>query len=117
MYSGKCSCTKIQYHIPYKPKEIGNCHCTICQRLHNKPFVSFAKYNINEVVFIYKDNLVMIPSSDRAKRGYCSACNTLLFMHYNKSQNVWMNTDTFNFNIDSIEHYNIYTDTAVVNII
>ena len=115
-YSGSCKCNSIKYTLPNEPEEIANCHCTICQRLHDKPFVSFAKYNINEVLFTGKKYFKYIRSSERASRGYCSICNTFLFMRYKKSENIWMNTDTFNFDVSSIEHYNIYTDTAVVDI-
>ena len=113
-YTGQCNCGRVKYKVPYAPQEIANCHCTICQSLHNKPFVSFAKYNINDVIFIGRENLIMIPSSERASRGYCRICNTLLFMLYKNSQSVWIHTGTFNFNVDTIKHYNIYTDTAVV---
>lgn len=37
-------------------------------------------------------------------------------MKYKKSENIWINVDTLNFNTKEIEHYNIYTDTAVVDL-
>lgn len=114
MSDGQCQCSRIKYSLPYQPKEIANCHCTICQRLHNKPFASFAKYDINNVIFIGNENLNVVRSSERASRAYCRICNTFLFMYYDKSQSIWMNTDTFNFDTSSIEHYDIYTDTAVI---
>jgi hypothetical protein len=114
--SGQCQCGEVQYTVPYLPKEIANCHCTICQRLHKRPFVSFAKYNVCDIMIEGGGNIRSINSSERALRGYCQICNTILFMYYNDSENIWMNADTFNFDTSSIDHYNIYTDTAVVKI-
>ena len=112
-YCGKCQCGKINYTVPYEPEAIANCHCTICQKLHNKPFVSFAKYNTREVIIKGKENLNWHRSSTRASRGYCNTCRTLFLMYYDDSENIWINTDTFNFRTYFIEHYDIYTDTAV----
>lgn len=112
--SGECGCGYVKYKLPYKPKEIANCHCTICQTLHDQLYVSFAKYDAEDVNFTGVNFIVNISSSERASRGYCSNCDTLLYMHYNFSDNIWMNAYTFNFNTDRIKHYDIYTDTAVV---
>ena len=112
-YNGECLCSKIKYTVPHKPTEIANCHCTICQKLHKKPFVSFAKYNVKEVIIANKESLNCVRSSDRASRYYCYECNTYLFMYYDNSENVWMNTDTFKFTTSPVNHYDIYTDTAV----
>ena len=67
-YNGKCQCERVTYTIPNKPKEIANCHCTICQKLHKTPFVSFAKYDINDIKFTDKKNLTVIKSSEHATR-------------------------------------------------
>ena len=114
MASGKCDCGKVKYKLPRKPREIANCHCTICQTLHHQPYVSFAKYDAEDVNYVGVDHIVNIASSERASRGYCTLCKKLIYMYYNGSDNIWMNADTFNFNTDRIKHYNIYTDTAVV---
>ena len=114
---GSCKCNNVRYIVSYIPKEIANCYCTICQTLHQQPFVRFAKYNINEVQITEKQNLMLVKSSERAQRAFCKNCNTLLFMYYNNSSFVWMVVETFNFDTRSIEHYNIYTDTAIVDII
>ena len=105
-FGGKCECSNIKYVLPFLPKEIANCHCTICQSLHQKPYVSFAKYHINEVTF--EGQLMAIPSSERANRIYCQKCHSLIYMHYAQSENIWISTDTFMFGTNTIEKYDIY---------
>ena len=106
--SGKCKCGSITYTVPHLPREIANCYCSICQQLHDKPFMSFAKYNINEIIFTDRENLLMIRSSDHASRGYCNLCNSPLFMYYDQSQNIWIVIDSLNDNCELIEHYDIH---------
>ena len=106
--SGKCKCGSITYTVPHLPHEIADCYCSICQRLHNKTFMSFAKYDINKIIFTGRENLLMIPTSDHASRGYCNLCDSPLFMHYDQSQNIWIVIDSLSDNCESIEHYDIH---------
>lgn len=97
-FIGQCKCANIIYNIPHLPNEIANCYCNICKKLHNTQheinfYVSFAKYDILGGI-IFSDtgsNLILKPSSNRASRGYCKICDTSLFMHYNKSKDIWIN--------------------------
>lgn len=113
--TGGCFCGSIKYIVPNKPNEIACCHCTICRKLHNKPFSKFAKYQLNDVVFEYDDfkNLDSLLSSSKAHRGFCKKCKTFLYMKYNNSNNIWFYVDTFFFDVTSIESYDIYVDTRV----
>ena len=115
-YTGKCKCGRIQYSVNHLPQEIANCHCTICQKLHKTPFVSFTKYKLNQVMFNGQKYFQIHISSERAVRCQCSNCYVYIFMYYNESDQIWLITDTFNFSIANIPHYDIYTDTAIVPI-
>lgn len=116
MYRGRCNCERVKYTLPYKPDEIAYCHCTICQSTHCMPFVRFAKYDIDDVLFTGTKHIEKIPSSKKAARSYCKVCDTLLFMHYKNSDNIWINADTFLFNSNDVEHYDIYTDTSLIDL-
>ena len=111
---GLCQCGDVQYIVPDIPVEIANCHCTICQRVHGRPYVRFAKYPKTSVRFFGLKSVNTHRTSNRAVRGYCKNCHTYLYMMYDNSPNVWLVTENFNFPVDDIEHYNIYTDTAVI---
>ena len=105
---GQCQCGAIKYKLKCIPIEIANCYCTICQKLHQTKFVSFARYLKKDIPFVKKENLIKNRTSNRATRSYCKKCGTYLFMHYNLSDNIWLYTNTFNFSTDMIEHYGIY---------
>ena len=113
---GSCQCGRVQYSVPYLPKEIANCHCTICHRLHRLPFVQFAKYPIKEVYFQSQEFIQIVKSSERAVRGQCSYCQTYIFMYYNQSESIWLVADTMRFDTSKIPKYNIYTDTAIIEL-
>lgn len=108
---GSCKCGKIMFILKSIPNEIANCHCTICQKLHGLSFVGFAKYLKEDVCFTNVDYLKTVRTSNRATRNMCKKCSTFLFMHYNFSENIWLCVDTFNFDTDKVEHYDIYTNT------
>ena len=109
----QCSCTKINFLVPHQPQEICHCHCHICQSLHNKTFASFAKYDLN-CLRIDFSQLDSIKSSQRATRYRCSNCHDWVAMIYNQSQFIWVVTDTFLFNIDQIETYDIYLNNNFI---
>lgn len=118
-YTGSCFCHKIEYKIKNKPIEIANCHCNLCKNIHNKNFVGFAKYIVNEVEFIIDNKAITnnildskylkkIKSSKRAARYMCALCKQILFMYYYNSENIWLVVSTFKFSTDNIECYDIY---------
>lgn len=106
-YKCQCSCSKIIFYIPQKPKEIAQCHCTTCKKLHQGKFASFSKYNKKSVILDFA-NMSFIESSERAKRYRCNDCNDWICMIYNNSDNIWIETDRFAFSCSDIEKYNIY---------
>jgi hypothetical protein len=122
LLSCSCKCGKIEFVIIKKPGEIARCYCDICKKIHKKDFVQFAKYLTKDIklfvgdvnVSIYKllfsgtNDLIIIKSSNRAKRFFCPNCQDLIFMHYNESKNIWLATDIFNFDITNIDHYDIF---------
>jgi hypothetical protein len=75
--------------------------------------MSFAKYIISEIIFTGRENLLMIPTSDRASRGYCNLCDSPLFMHYDQSSNIWIVIDSLNHSCESIDHYDIYRQKTI----
>jgi hypothetical protein len=113
---GRCKCGMVKYKVKRVPNEIANCHCITCQNLHQRPFVSFAKYNLNEVIIINKENLALYQSSDRASRIYCKHCKIILLMIYKNSSNAWINIETIDLDTNKIKHYDIYTDSAIVDL-
>ena len=103
----QCSCGKIKFTIPHKPKEIARCYCSICRSLHSKEFASFTKFLKQDIVLDI-NKMKQIESSTCAKRYKCSDCNDWICMIYNNSDNIWIVIENFLFPLDEIKTYDIY---------
>lgn len=110
MLNCKCSCGDITFIVPHEPEEIARCFCSICSKYSKSSFVCFAKYQKNDINTIMSNmsNMSIIRSSKRAIRGFCSVCKDNIFMIYNDSNNIWINTNTFTFSYEHIDTYDIF---------
>jgi hypothetical protein len=83
---GGCLCGAIRYQIVGIAKSIAHCHCKLCQKASGAPFVTWATYTTNQLIFV-KGKPTYFNSSAQGKRGFCSACGTAL---------VFENSDYYN---------------------
>ncbi len=76
---GRCLCGDI--HFSYTPPSLwcGHCHCTLCQRAHGAPVVTWVGVSENVFQFIQQNELRWYASSDDSERGFCQHCGTTLF--------------------------------------
>ena len=102
----ECSCKQIKFSVPYRPKDIAQCYCTLCKYLHQKPFVDFAKYEKDQISLDF-NKMRSVKSSPRAVRYRCNTCNDWIGMVYNDSDNIWVVCDNFLFSCHDIETYSI----------
>ena len=75
---GGCLCGEVRFRIRGPLRNVVNCHCSMCQRLHGNfgPHTKARKVNIT----ITKDNgLKWYKSSKIARRGFCGKCCSSLF--------------------------------------
>ncbi len=75
---GGCLCGAVRYEINGPLRDVVNCHCSMCQRLHGTfgPHSKALKVNIT----ITKSNgLAWYKTSDVARRGFCQQCGSSLF--------------------------------------
>lgn len=76
--TGGCLCGEVRYEVRGPLRDVVNCHCSMCQRLHGNfgPHSKARKVNIT----VTKDNgLRWYKSSDVARRGFCGECGSSLF--------------------------------------
>lgn len=76
--TGSCLCGSVQFEIKGPLRDVVNCHCSMCQKLHGDygPHTKAKKENIT----ITKDNgLAWYKTSDIARRGFCRICGSGLF--------------------------------------
>ena len=76
--TGGCLCGAVRYEVRGLLRDVVNCHCSMCQRLHGSfgPHSKARKVNIS----ITNDNgLAWYKTSDIARRGLCRKCGSGLF--------------------------------------
>lgn len=76
--TGGCLCGAVCYEVKGPLRDVVNCHCSMCQRLHGNfgPHSKAPKVNIN---ITKDDGLAWYQSSDVARRGFCRECGSSLF--------------------------------------
>ena len=76
---GSCLCGDV--HFSYTPPSLwcGHCHCTLCQRAHGAPLVTWVGVSEDGFQFIQQQSLRWYASSDDSERGFCERCGTTLF--------------------------------------
>ncbi len=75
---GGCLCGEVRFEVRGPLRDVVNCHCSMCQRLHGNfgPHTKARKVNIT----VTKDNgLKWYKTSSIARRGFCSECGSSLF--------------------------------------
>lgn len=76
--TGGCLCGAVRYQVNGPLRDVVNCHCSMCQRLHGNfgPHSKARKVNIS----ITNDaGLAWYKTSDIARRGFCRECGSSLF--------------------------------------
>lgn len=76
--TGGCLCGAVRYEVRGQLRDVINCHCSMCQRLHGNfgPHSKARKVNIS----VTNDaGLTWFRTSDIAKRGFCRECGSSLF--------------------------------------
>lgn len=75
---GGCLCGDVRYEVRGPLRDVVNCHCSMCQRLHGNfgPHTKARKVNIT---ITKDDGLRWYKTSDIAKRGFCGTCSSSLF--------------------------------------
>ncbi len=76
--TGGCLCGAVRYAVKGPLRDVVNCHCDMCQRLHGSfgPHSKALKVNIT---ITNDDGLAWYKTSDIAQRGFCRKCGSSLF--------------------------------------
>lgn len=79
-YDGACLCGEVRFE--YQPPSLwcAHCHCSLCQRAHGAPVVTWVGVPQDKFTLITGDSLRWYRSSADSERGFCANCgSTLLF--------------------------------------
>jgi hypothetical protein len=76
--SGGCLCGAVRYEVRGQLRDVINCHCGMCQRLHGGagPHTKARKADITVTV---DAGLAWYRTSEVARRGFCRICGSGLF--------------------------------------
>ena len=76
--TGGCLCGSVRYEIKGPLRDIVNCHCTMCQRLHGGPGPHSKALKAN-IKLTETAGLAWYKTSEVAQRGFCRLCGSSLF--------------------------------------
>ena len=75
MSTGTCLCGAIQFEVNGPIRDVGNCHCSICRRLHGAPFSTYAQVSADDLkLHAGRDRVRTYRSSEQVERSFCDTC-------------------------------------------
>jgi len=78
--NGSCLCGALRFRATLPSKWVAHCHCTLCQRAHGAPVVTWVGFQSEKVHLLDPEAcLRWYASTPGAERGFCSRCGTTLF--------------------------------------
>ena len=75
---GGCLCGAVRYEVKGRLRDVVNCHCSMCQRLHGN-FGPHSKARKVNIAMTRSDGLAWYKTSDKARRGFCRECGSGMF--------------------------------------
>jgi hypothetical protein len=76
--SGGCLCGAVRYEIKGPLRNVVNCHCSMCQKLHGV-FGAHSKALKKNITITNGNGLGWFKTSEVAQRGFCRECGSSLF--------------------------------------
>lgn len=76
--TGGCLCGEVRYEVRGPLRDVVNCHCSMCQKLHGI-YGAHSKARKNNITLTKTDGLGWYKTSDVARRGFCKNCGSSLF--------------------------------------
>ena len=76
--NGGCLCGAVRYEVVGPLRDVVNCHCSMCQRLHGN-FGPHSKARKTNITVTKDDGLAWYKTSEIAQRGFCRNCGSGLF--------------------------------------
>lgn len=76
--TGGCLCGAVRYEVKGPLRDVVNCHCSMCQKLHGA-FGAHSKARKVNIAITTNDGLAWYKTSEVAQRGFCRECGSSLF--------------------------------------
>ncbi len=78
MKTGGCLCGAVRYEVTGPLRNVVNCHCSMCQRMHGN-FGPHSKALKTDLNIVNDQGLSWYETSSIARRGFCRECGSSLF--------------------------------------
>ena len=76
--TGGCLCGAVRFQVAGVLRDVVNCHCSMCQKLHGS-FGAHSKARKSDITLIEDRGLKWHRTSKIAQRGFCKECGSSLF--------------------------------------
>ncbi len=76
--AGGCLCGAVRFQVNGPLRDVINCHCSMCQKLHGA-FGAHSKAKKVDIDIIEDRGLTWYRTSEIAERGFCRQCGSSLF--------------------------------------
>lgn len=75
--AGGCLCGAVRLEVQLPSLWCAHCHCSMCQRFHGAPLVTWVGFRADAVTFTVGETRVSwYASSPPAQRGFCGQCGS-----------------------------------------
>lgn len=78
LWTGGCLCGAIRYEITMQPGPVSFCHCGQCRRQHGH-VGAYTTFPRDAFRLVGGETLRWYQASEKARRGFCAACGTVVF--------------------------------------
>jgi len=78
--TGSCQCGKVTFSSTSPAKNVGDCFCKDCRKLHGAVFATFADIPDEDLTFSGERTSLFL--SPTAERTFCASCRSPLTMKY-----------------------------------
>lgn len=87
---GSCLCGGVQYEIHGGLRDVLNCHCSMCRKLHASAFRTRATINAADWKNLKGDSLIKFyESSPGEHKGFCSNCGSSLYTKFESKPEIY----------------------------
>lgn len=90
LHEGSCLCGRVQYQIRGQLKDVINCHCSMCRKLHASAFRTRATILASNWSLLRGQEWIKYyESSPGNHKAFCSNCGSSLYTKFDKNPAVY----------------------------
>lgn len=88
IYTGKCFCGRVRFHVSGPVENPCFCHCDSCQLASGAPYVAWCSFPRSSFQ-VTDGELAIHNSSDPVQRGFCNKCGTTIsYSHAERPEHI-----------------------------